>query len=931
MAKLYGEIAAKSLLTLDKSFARANGQPLDASEVYYSLEAAKTYAAGAQAYIGQKIVVVENGVVTHYGIEDAAGNLKELGAKPVGDEKSIVVAVDGTVSLKGVGALVFERDILGEDDQPTGEKESVQYQPLMTKDGLVWVEPSKTTVEGLATLIDALTKRVDTVENDIDALESAVGVAAKPESSEGAGDAVAATGLFKAIADEAARADAAEKALGERIDAIDYIDEEELEAALGDYVATEDFNTFKGENTQAIADAKSGAEKTASDALAAARTEISAEIDADVKVAKDRADAAYALAETKVDTEAYATDKQALEDEDAAIREIAEYAKSAIDTFMKSEEVDATVNTLKEIKAELDNMADATDMVDALALKADKTTVDGIDTRVKAIEDAPYVKKSELDDVDAKFAGYTNTEALTELLEGKQDVIPEGTYDAHGAAATAKAEAIADADGKIATAKQEAIDAAAGDATTKANQALADAKADAAGLYATKAYVGEFTTGDDAYKDLGTVVAYINKKAEETLSAAQGGSSETAASVALALQNYKNENDPKVKANTESIATINEKLKDIEDDADVNIIEVVKVNGKELTPDENKAVDITVPTKFSDITDDSGFDARITAAQNQANKGVNDASAAQITANEAKAAAEANAATIGGLSTTVAGHTTTIGEHATKIGTLENFQNEHTAQYNTLMEIVSGHTTSIAGKAEQTALDAAVADIAKNATAIATINETTIPGINTEIGKKANAADVYTKAEVNAITGAPADGKTLVQMIADAQTAATYDDAQVKADIKKNADAIAVLNGDDKTEGSVDYKVAQEIAKIVNENNDGNIDTLNEIAAWIVSDTTGAAKMNSDIAANAAAIAKLNGSADTEGSVLAMIAANAPKVATDSVLGLVMGSSAENKVAVSADGTMEVNSINVNKLVQTDGEVLVLNGGKASI
>lgn len=116
MAKLYGEIAAKSLLTLDKSFARANGQPLDASEVYYSLEAAKTYAAGAQAYIGQKIVVVENGVVTHYGIEDAAGNLKELGSKPVGDNNSIVVAEDGTISLKGVGSLVFERDILGEDD-----------------------------------------------------------------------------------------------------------------------------------------------------------------------------------------------------------------------------------------------------------------------------------------------------------------------------------------------------------------------------------------------------------------------------------------------------------------------------------------------------------------------------------------------------------------------------------------------------------------------------------------------------------------------------------------------------------------------------------------------------------------------------------------------------------------------------------------------
>ena len=94
MAKLYGEIAAKALLTLDKSFARANGQPLDASEVYYSLEAAKAYAATAQAYIGQKIVVIEDGVVSHYSVDDTAGNLKELGSKPVAD--GTTVAIDDT-------------------------------------------------------------------------------------------------------------------------------------------------------------------------------------------------------------------------------------------------------------------------------------------------------------------------------------------------------------------------------------------------------------------------------------------------------------------------------------------------------------------------------------------------------------------------------------------------------------------------------------------------------------------------------------------------------------------------------------------------------------------------------------------------------------------------------------------------------------------
>lgn len=66
--------------------------------------------------------------------------------------------------------------------------------------------------------------------------------------------------------------------------------------------------------------------------------------------------------------------------------------------------------------------------------------------------------------------------------------------------------------------------------------------------------------------------------------------------------------------------------------------------------------------------------------------------------------------------------------------------------------------------------------------------------------------------------------------------------------VKANEDAITLLNGSAGTSGSVANKVATEIAKIVNENNNGTIDTLNEIASWIVNDTTGAAKMQSDIA-----------------------------------------------------------------------------------
>ena len=44
-----------------------------------------------------------------------------------------------------------------------------------------------------------------------------------------------------------------------------------------------------------------------------------------------------------------------------------------------------------------------------------------------------------------------------------------------------------------------------------------------------------------------------------------------------------------------------------------------------------------------------------------------------------------------------------------------------------------------------------------------------------------------------------------------------------------------------------------------------------------------------------------------------------------------MSSSAENKVSVGADGTMEVNNVNVNKLVQDENTALILNGGNASV
>ena len=63
---------------------------------------------------------------------------------------------------------------------------------------------------------------------------------------------------------------------------------------------------------------------------------------------------------------------------------------------------------------------------------------------------------------------------------------------------------------------------------------------------------------------------------------------------------------------------------------------------------------------------------------------------------------------------------------------------------------------------------------------------------------------------------------------------------------------VAILKGDKNTEGSVAYQVAQIVAGA-----DASYDTLKEIADWIMSDQTGAAKMANDIKANADAIADL--------------------------------------------------------------------------
>lgn len=91
-------------------------------------------------------------------------------------------------------------------------------------------------------------------------------------------------------------------------------------------------------------------------------------------------------------------------------------------------------------------------------------------------------------------------------------------------------------------------------------------------------------TGDDT--DTRDIVVSVDS-ATNVISAAIGAKSELAAALV-------------------TLGEVEEKLADIEEGAQVNIIETVKVNGTALSV-VDKAVDVTVPTKLTDLTNDGNF------------------------------------------------------------------------------------------------------------------------------------------------------------------------------------------------------------------------------------------------------------------------------------------------------------------------------------
>lgn len=204
-----------------------------------------------------------------------------------------------------------------------------------------------------------------------------------------------------------------------------------------------------------------------------------------------------------------------------------------------------------------------------------------------------------------------------------------------------------------------------------------------------------------------------------------------------------------------------------------------------------------------------------------------------------------------------------------------------------------GSVTTAIADAKKAGTDAAAAAAAAQDTADGKASMADVEAKNyatkTEAQGYADAKDAAIAAAKQAGDNAQADvdtlttkvgtvpvNKTVVQMISDAQAAATYDDAQVKADITTNANEISAIKADylkaaDKTalqdginavDALVDTLIGtdtgksarvianEELAKqLIPENAADSLDTLTEIAAWIQAHPDDAAAMNEAITA----------------------------------------------------------------------------------
>lgn len=219
-----------------------------------------------------------------------------------------------------------------------------------------------------------------------------------------------------------------------------------------------------------------------------------------------------------------------------------------------------------------------------------------------------------------------------------------------------------------------------------------------------------------------------------------------------------------------------------------------------------------------------------------------------------------------------------------------------------LSDTVAGHTSDIATLSESI--------VTLNGTGDGSVAKAITEAINTFSSTVTDNDTIDTFAELVAYVAE--HGSDVTQMLADI--------AQNSDDI----DSLETLVGDTAVSSQIAAAILDAL-KIDGEDKYALATELSALITRVAAAETAIAGMEAGAQVNVIEIIKLNGVAAT----ITGKAVDIP-LATAQAAGLVKSSTAENHVAVANDGTMSINSVNINKLVQTDGDTLILDGGSVA-
>jgi hypothetical protein len=872
-------------------------------------------------YEGQVLATVIDGVVEVYVLAlDAEGNFetREIGAKVEADGKTVKVNAEGKLELVGLPADIAGKTLV----------------PSLVNGELTWAEPDTSTAEGQQAAISALEVRAKTLEDSVNG-KAAVG----EEGADGYIPAV--KGLVEKVSDEVAAREAADTILEGKISeaiqtAKDYTDDNKYDdtALAGRVKAIEDDYLKAADKYDdaalkaavealdtAVGDIESGLVKDVADNKSAIETE------------KTRAEAAEKVLGERIDAIDF-VDPTELAD---AIKDFAtkDYVDGEIDTL------EAAIAALNHFKAEVVDSIDKVTEVGVLYLIKDESVagvdkyneyivIDGVATHIgdTTTDLSNYYNKTEIDGkVEAINTAISNEvtarEALAEKITALEGVdnATQAEFDQFKADVTkditeAKQAAIADADGKLAnkldtttftefqgtnttaivTAKQEAIDDAV-EAVESKGYAVAT---EVAGTYVNKAdFEAHKTTSETTYAKAADVNTELAKKIES-------------ATIAHAVAA---DPDNGVEAVPEGVTKEGTTLKIVVDaPTRAETTQMIADKVAAVTGGESAAaVKLLVKAETERSTaKDEAHDAAIAVLQGDASKAGSVA--------EAKALAQKgvdDAAKVAGDLVTA---NNAIAENARKIGVVEGSIDTVNTELTKKITALENKDTSIDSKI--VALETTVSGEGGHASRISAIEgevatlknkDTTLEG---QIVTKANSADVYIKSEVDDKIAAAVGGVDLTPYAKTAELNQAV--AGIEAAIILKADASAVYT---KEEANAEFMTQTEVDDLINTLIVGSdpeggktIENIQNLVKYVDDNASDIVKLISDVAANTTAVGK--NTTDIAAINAAIAAVVQPKTSEE--------------ISVGTDGTLGIIGVNVNKLVQTEGDTLIIAGGNAS-